>query len=266
MKLAFSQPTQSLEEQEVLFTHYRSFGYGGLQLKYDQYGAYLAQPERFLERWGADRSCVAPGLIAGGLLDEAGIASLRGLFRFARAVGTERVIFCHSQPRRDVTHEALKRYAALLSRLGKEALDQGVSLSLHHHYGQPVMYRQDFEVFFDAVDAGSVKLTIDTAHLVKSGIDNIAGIIRDYRSVLDNIHLKDIANGEFTLLGQGTIDFTPVFVELRTINYAQWVCADEESGNECLAAMEACARFIHHQDLANNTIGFSPLSILEPGK
>ena len=244
MKIAFSQPTQSTEEQEVLFARYRSFGYGGLQLKYGQYGPYLAQPERFLERWGADPSCVAPGLIAGGLLDEAGMASLSSLFRFARAVGAERVIFCHGQPRREVTHADLKHYAALLSHLGKEAVDQGVSFSLHHHYDQPVMYRQDFEVFFDAVDTESVKLTVDTAHLVKSGIDDIAGIIRDYRSVLDNIHLKDIKQGVFTLLGQGTIDFTPVFAELRASNYAQWICADEESGTECLAAMEACARFL----------------------
>ncbi len=244
MKLAFSQPTSSTEEQEVLFAHYRSSGYSGLQLKYDQYGPYLAQPERFLERWGADPSCVAPGLIAGGLLDEAGIASLRSLFHFARVTGAERVIFCHGQPRQDVTHADLKHYAALLSQLGKEALDQGVSLSLHHHYDQPVMYRQDFAAFFDAVDGESVKLTIDTAHLVKSGIDDIAGIIRDYRSVLDNIHVKDIDRGVFRLLGQGTIDFTPVFAELRAINYAQWICADEESGTECLAAMEACARFL----------------------
>jgi inosose dehydratase len=244
MKIAFSQPMLSTEEQELLFTRYRSFGYGGLQLKYNQYGAYLAQPERFLERWSADPSLAAPGLIAGGVLDEAGIASLRAHFRFARVIGSERVIFCHSQPRQDITHADLKHYAALLSHLGKEALDQGVSLSLHHHYDQPVMHRQDFEVFFNAVDAESVKLTIDTAHLVKSGIDDIAGIIRDYRAVLDNIHIKDIEHGAFKLLGQGTIDFTPVFAELRAINYAQWICADEESGTECLAAMEACARFL----------------------
>lgn len=244
MKIAFSQPTQSTEEQELLFTRYRSFGYGGLQLKHSQYGAYIAQPELFLERWGADPSRAVPGLIAGGLLDEAGVASLRVLLRFARAVGSERVIFCHGQPRQNVTHADLKHYAALLSSLGKEALDQGVSLSLHHHYDQPVMYRQDFEVFFDAVSAESVKLTVDTAHLVKSGIDDIAGIIRDYRSVLDNIHVKDIEDGAFKLLGQGTIDFAPVFAELRAINYQQWVCADEESSSVSLEAMEVCARFL----------------------
>jgi sugar phosphate isomerase/epimerase len=244
VKTAFSQPTPSTVEQELLFTHYRDFGYGGLQLKYGQYGAYITHPEHFLEQWGVDSQRVVPGLIAGGSLDEEGMDALRAIVRFARVVGSERVIFCHDQPRRSVTHADLKHYAALLSRLGKEALDQGVSVSLHHHYNQPVMYRQDFEMFFEAVEAGSIRLTVDTAHLVKSGIDDIAGVLRDYRSVLDNIHIKDIKDGAFTLLGQGSIDFAPVFAELRAIDYQHWVCADEESGSGCLEAMEVCARFL----------------------
>jgi sugar phosphate isomerase/epimerase len=73
------------------------------------------------------------------------------------------------------------------------------------------MYRRDFDVFFDAVDDRTVTLTVDTAHLVKSGIDDIAGVLRDFREVIDNVHLKDIADGDFKVLGQGHIDFAPVF-------------------------------------------------------
>ncbi|EFH85174.1 sugar phosphate isomerase/epimerase family protein [Ktedonobacter racemifer] len=244
MKMAFSKPTADADEQQLLFSHFRSAGYGGLQLKAGQYREYVAQSERFLEKWGDDARDLASGLITGGLLDEAGIADLRALFKFAQAVGSERIIFCHAQPREGLSNADIQSYACILSDLGKEAQQYGIALSLHHHYNQPVMYRQDFAVFFDAVSDQTIKLTVDTAHLIKSGIDDIAGIIRDYRMVLDNMHIKDIADNEFKVLGKGTIDFTPVFAALHDVGYQGWLCADEESGDDLTGAMETCAQFL----------------------
>jgi inosose dehydratase len=244
MKIAFSQPTQTAEEQRVLFSHFRSAGYDGLQLKANQYSVYVDQPERFIEAWGTDTGDIASGLISGGLLDEEGIASLRALCRFAHAVSSERMIFCHAQPRQGLSSSDIRSYAKILAEVGQEAQQYGVSLSLHHHYNQPVMYRQDFEVFFEAVGGAPVRLTVDTAHLVKSGIDDIAGIMRDYRQVIDNMHIKDFADGAFKLLGQGEIDFVPVFSTLHEIGYDGWICADEESGSDCLEAMETCMHFL----------------------
>ncbi|GAC1356883.1 MAG: hypothetical protein NVS2B12_32930 [Ktedonobacteraceae bacterium] len=244
MKIAFSQPTPNTEEQHLLFSHYRAHGYTGLQLKLPQYQADIEQPERFLKRWGSEASHIASGLIIGGRLDEAGRAMLRALCAFAGAVGSERIIFCHDQPRQSVTRSDLQAYAKILSELGKEARQHGVVLSLHHHYNQPVMYRPDFAVFFEAVSDQAVSLTLDTAHLVKSGIDDIAGVIHDYQQVIDNLHIKDFADDEFKLLGQGRIDFVPVFDALHQIDYTGWLCADEESGSSCLEAMKTCAHFL----------------------
>lgn len=248
-KLAFSKPTQDEAEKQTLFSRFRSFGYAGLQLKYSQYSAYIDQPERFVDEWKPDATDIASGLIAGGTLDSAGIAELRKLFRFAQGVGSERIIFCHSQPRESLTQTDIQGYAKLLSELGKEAQQHGTALSLHHHYNQPVMYRQDFATFFEAVDDQAVRLTVDTAHLIKSGINDIAGVLREYRQVIDNVHVKDIADGEFKVLGQGQIDFTPVFATLQRMEYSGWLCADEESGSNLFTALEICTQF-----LADNVI------------
>jgi inosose dehydratase len=248
MKLAFSKPTNNDAERQMLFSRFRSFGYEGLQLKYAQYQEYIDEPARFIEQYGAEAKNIASGLIVGGQLDATGIAELRSLFRFAQAVGSERIIFCHTKSRQGLEHSDMRGFAQLLSDLGKEAQQQyGVSLSLHHHYHQPVMHRQDFKVFFGAVSDGAVRLTVDTAHLVKSGINDIAGVIRDYHEFLDNVHCKDIENGDFKVLGQGTIDFGPVFAALREIGYTGWISADEESGSELIEAMEMCARFLMAQ-------------------
>src|SRR5947207_1890567 len=131
MKTAFSQLTLSAEDQRVLFSQFRTFDYSGLQLKANQYSEYMHDPTRFIEEWGADAADIASGLISGGLLDETGIASLRALFKFAHAVGSERVIFCHAQPRQGLSSNDIQRYAQMLAELGREAQQQGVSLSLH---------------------------------------------------------------------------------------------------------------------------------------
>ena len=243
MKLAFSRPTSGDDEQQQLFSWFRTSGYDGLQLKHAQYAGYVDHPESFLEDWGHYPGA-ASGLIAAGGLDETGIASLRGLFHFARAVGSGLIVFCHSLSREGLSSADIRGFGATLSELGKEARHLGVKLSLHHHYDQPVMYREDFDAFFEVVEDGSVGLTVDTAHLVKSGHEDIAGLIRDFRQVIDNFHLKDFADGRFEPLGQGNIDFEPVFSAIREIGYEGWLCADEESGGDLVGTMDLSHRFI----------------------
>jgi inosose dehydratase len=243
MKLAFSRPTAGIEEQRLLFTRFRAAGFEGLQLKAGQYAGYVSEPERFRQEWGDDPGAVS-ALICGGTLEEAGIAALRQVIAFAAAVRAERVVFCHGVPRAGLTAADLRGFARLLSGLAREAMDRGTRLSLHHHYDQPVMHRDDFDRFFEAADPEALGLTVDTAHLVKSGIADISGLIRDFRGVIDNIHLKDFARGEFRVLGEGEIDFGPSFGALHEIGYNGWLCADEESGADLEAGMEASARYL----------------------
>lgn len=242
-KLAFSSPTFTDEENNTLFTNFRSAGYDGLQLKYAQYKAYLDEPQRFIEEWGHVTG-VGAGLIAGGVLDDKNLQLLRKTFHFAESIGSEIIVFCHLIPRDGVTNEDIQRYAVILSELGREAQQHGIKLSLHHHHNQPVMHRADFDIFFDQVKDQSIGLTIDTAHLVKSGIHDISEIIHSYGNFIDNFHLKDFDNGDWKVLGRGSISFPPIFKAIKDINYGGWISADEESGGEILTGMNECIKFI----------------------
>ena len=243
MKLAFSKPTAARDEQRVLFENYRSVGYDGLQLKAGQYDAYLTDPHRFVDDWG-DLPGAAAGLIVGAGLDEDGVAAIRKVFRFAGEMGTDRIVFCHCLPRGGVSSDDIRGFAGTLSELGREVEQFGAKLTLHHHFNQPVMHRADLEVFFGAASDGSVGLTVDTAHLVKSGVDDVAAVIRDFAHVIDNFHLTDFADGQWRVLGEGDIDFKPIFRSSKEIGYDEWVSTDEESGSEVLEAMETCMAFM----------------------
>jgi inosose dehydratase len=243
MKRAFSRPTAGDAEQRLLFTSFQAAGFEGLQLKAGQYHRYLGEPERFQRDWGSDPAAVS-ALIAGGPLDEAGVAALRQVAAFARAIGSERIVFCHGLRRAGLERRDIQRFARTLTELGDEARESGVRLSLHHHYDQPVMHQDDLDAFFGAAREGAIGLTVDTAHLVKSGVADVPALIRDFRPWIDNVHLKDYAEGEFRVLGEGEIDFEPIFQALREIRYEGWLCADEESGGDLRAGMEASYHFL----------------------
>lgn len=242
MKLAFSQAIGEENGIRTLFTEFRKIGYDGLQLKGNQYAKYLEEPQRFIDDWGAKGA--ASALITGGTLDAENRQKLTQIFKFGQAVGTELLIFCHGVSRKNLTDGDIRGFGKVLSEVGKQARQYGIKLSLHHHFDNPVMHRKDFDVFFDSVEDKMVGLTVDTAHLAKSGVEDIAELIQSFAHVIDNFHLKDLLNGEFKMLGRGQINFAPVFAAIRKIGYDGWCSADEESGADVLDAMRTCHSFM----------------------
>ena len=240
MRLAFSQSTSDVG---TLFGEFKTVGYDGLQLKGGQYEPYLNEPKRFLDEYG-DRPGAASGLIVSWFENDAQTEHLKKVFAFGAAVGTQLVAICHNVPRDGLTSTEIKSFAKSLSAVGREAKDSGLRLTLHHHYGQPVMHREDFSIFFDAVEGQAVGLTIDTAHVAKSGINDFAELIRSMQSVIDNFHMKDLTDGKFKVLGEGQIDFAPIFAAIRDIGYDGWMSADEESGADVISAMKQCYQFL----------------------
>ncbi|MGH9106586.1 MAG: sugar phosphate isomerase/epimerase family protein [Acidimicrobiales bacterium] len=243
VRLAFSVPTRSAAEEQLLYGTYKQCGYEGLQLKSGQYLEYLAGPGEAEELARQDPGRFS-GLIFGGGLDDEGQQTLREVVRFAARVSSERVIFCHGHPREGLSKGDVRHFADILSRIGREALGLGVKLSLHHHYGQPVMHPRDIEVFFEAAMPGTVGLTLDTAHMWKAGHDDVGSVLERFADVIDNVHLKDCRDdaagqrlpdgarvaASFMPLGRGEVDFGPVFGALSSTGYPGWVCVDEESG------------------------------------
>lgn len=243
IKFAFSRPTETDEERSLLFQEYRTSGYAGLQLKMGQYAPYLQEPERFVEEWGSLQG-ITSALIVGCSLDDDGQSSLKSLFTFGERIGAERIIICHGVSRKLVTDDDIRGYAGILSELGKAAQQHGLVLSLHHHFDQPVMYREDFDLFFGSLKEPTIGLTVDTAHLVKSGISDIAELITSFAPFIDNFHMKDYADGDWRVLGEGDIDFKPIFRAIDRIGYDGWISADEESGGDIQKGMRQCLDFL----------------------
>jgi len=72
-------------------------------------------------------------------------------------------------------------------------------------------------------------LTVDTAHLARSGVEDLPGFIDAFGPFIDNLHLKDYADDDWRIVGQGDLDLVGVLDALDRAGYDGWLCIDEES-------------------------------------
>jgi len=141
---------------------------------------------------------------------------------------------------------AWERLAAGLNRLGKIAADAGMRLNYHHHMGTGVQTRADVDRLMASTDPDLVHLLLDTGHLALAGDDPLAAA-RDHANRIKHVHLKDIraqvaskvreenlsfqqgvAEGVFTVPGDGVIDFVPILEALGAAGYEGWLVVEAE--------------------------------------
>ena len=127
--------------------------------------------------------------------------------------------------------------------MGALTAAQGVRLAYHHHMGTVVQSEEDIDTFMDATGA-EVGLLLDSGHAMFAGADP-AGLARRHASRSAHVHAKDVRalvceraksenwsflravlEGVFTVPGDGSIAFEPVFGELR--RYSGWVILEAE--------------------------------------
>ncbi|HEY6886196.1 MAG TPA: myo-inosose-2 dehydratase, partial [Solirubrobacter sp.] len=133
-----------------------------------------------------------------------------------------------------------------LNRLGKIAQDEGMRLCYHHHMGTGVMTRAEVDRLLANTDPALVNLLLDTGHLAFAGDDPVDAA-RAHADRIKHVHLKDvrpdivakataegysfeaaIEAGVFTVPGDGSIDFVPIFEALADAGFEGWLVTEAE--------------------------------------
>ncbi|MCD8124498.1 MAG: myo-inosose-2 dehydratase [Lachnospiraceae bacterium] len=134
-----------------------------------------------------------------------------------------------------------------LNRLGKIAREEyGISLTYHHHMGTVVQDPDEVERLMAETDPAYVSLLYDTGHFAYCGADPLEMAER-YAKHIRHVHLKDIRPqiveqvkqehlsfldgvrlGAFTVPGDGSIDFEPIFRLLGESGYEGWMLVEAE--------------------------------------
>lgn len=133
-----------------------------------------------------------------------------------------------------------------LDRLGRLAAEKGMKIVYHHHMGTVVQTAAEIERLMSHTDPEFVYLLFDSGHLVFSGEDALT-VLKKYVNRVKHVHLKDIRSdvlktvkehkmsfldavraGAFTVPGDGSIDFMPIFRILNENNYEGWLLVEAE--------------------------------------
>jgi len=133
-----------------------------------------------------------------------------------------------------------------LNRLGALAAEKGMKLTYHHHMGTGVQTALEIDRLMEGTDPAVVGLLYDTGHLVFAGEDHL-GVLNKWIRRIRHVHLKDlrparrkealeghwsfleaVKAGVFTVPGDGSIDFVPVFKTLQEAGYEGWWVVEAE--------------------------------------
>ncbi|HHT45523.1 MAG TPA: myo-inosose-2 dehydratase [Fastidiosipila sp.] len=144
------------------------------------------------------------------------------------------------------TEEQWELIAKGCNDMGKIAKDEGITFTYHHHMGTGIQFMDEVDRFLDMTDPELVFLLYDTGHFAFCGEDPLAAVKR-YVDRIGHVHLKDVRPevlkkvkeedmsfldavkaGAFTVPGDGSIDFKPIFDVLAENNYHGWMIVEAE--------------------------------------
>lgn len=139
-----------------------------------------------------------------------------------------------------------KRLCTGLNRLGEIAAKKGMKLTFHHHMGTVVQTGEEIDHLMAETDPTLVSLLFDSGHLAYCG-ESPQKVLKKYVTRVAHVHLKDVRPaiveqvkaehlsflqgvrlGAFTVPGDGSIDFAPLFTLLDKVGYEGWMVVEAE--------------------------------------
>ena len=132
-----------------------------------------------------------------------------------------------------------------INEISKMMIDENMPLAYHHHMGTVIETEDETRRLIEST-SDSVKLLIDTGHMLFAGGNSIK-LIEDFMERIIHVHCKDIRknvlekslkndstfrqaflDGAFTVPGDGCIDYKPFLTVLKNRNYKGWLVVEAE--------------------------------------
>lgn len=142
-----------------------------------------------------------------------------------------------------IESEWLKLIAGM-KHLAAVAASEEMRIVYHHHMGTVIQVEADLDRLLASVP--EISLLLDAGHLAFAGIDPVA-VANRYASRIGHVHLKSVrpqvaervrregwsfyravANGVFTVAGDGCVDYPAIFATLAAVDYRGWLVVEAE--------------------------------------
>lgn len=160
---------------------------------------------------------------------------------FMAELGVKRMNVQGPNRKVDIT---LEEVLEIINQWGELAKPYGIVPCVHPHHGTSVMYEEEIDYVMQNTDPNYIAFGPDTAHLVAGKCDP-AEIFARYAERIAFVHLKDLKKaqelettdtsrgfevyGNFMELGEGDIDFSPIFKILDDVGYDGYLTLELDS-------------------------------------
>ncbi len=153
--------------------------------------------------------------------------------------------------REDIKEEHYRITGSYLNEIGEETRAHGMRLAHHPHLGTLFQGSEDVERLLDHTDQKVVGVCLDTAHLPAAGVDVVA-FVRKHSGRIAHAHIKDLRDGKFVELGEGTVELGSILKELKSHGYDRWLVAELDIPSN--TAYESSASNKRHLDVLVNAL------------
>jgi inosose dehydratase len=188
---------------------------------------------------------------------DAEMAAMEGHLALLKAMGSSVMVFAEVtgcvhgdkaaklDSRRKLTDTEMGLLAARMTEIAKRMRAQGVQLAYHHHMGTVVETESEIDALLTK-SGPEVELLLDTGHFTYAGGDPLR-LARKHARRVAHVHCKDIRpavladakrrglsfldsvlEGVFTVPGDGSVAYPPIFAELKRAGYAGWLVVEAE--------------------------------------
>ena len=144
-----------------------------------------------------------------------------------------------------LSEDEWKLLISRINEISKMMIDENMPLAYHHHMGTVIETEDETRRLIEST-SNSVKLLIDTGHMLFAGGNSIK-LTEDFIERIIHVHCKDIRkdvlekslkndstfrqaflDGAFTVPGDGCIDYKPFLTVLKNRNYEGWLVVEAE--------------------------------------
>lgn len=217
----------SNDSTEVAIRQIAAAGYEGFELFDGNLMQYAGQEDVLLALM-AELNLTLVGVYSGANfiypdVFEEELCKIRGVAEVAARFSAEHFVFGGGAIRSTGnTDDDYKRMGENLDRVAEVALEFGMTPSFHPHLGTCAQTPEQIARVFTA---SSIGFCPDTAHLDAAGGDSVE-LVKTYGDRIPYIHLKDLAEGAFLPLGEGTLDFRAILSALAQHDYDGWITVE----------------------------------------
>jgi inosose dehydratase len=127
--------------------------------------------------------------------------------------------------------ERQKNTLTCINNVARRATDSGIKSVFHPNSPPGSIFRtfDDYKRMLDGLDSKYVGYAPDSGHIINGGMD-VYNIFRDYLSVIQHVHFKDVgADGTWRVMGEGITDFVKIVEILRGGKFNGYILVEDES-------------------------------------